>query len=133
MALNAAETPDIVAAVRDATQGGAHVSLDALGSAATCAGSIASLRKRGRHIQVGLLDGGARTASIPMARVLADELEILGSHGMPAHRFPAVLALVESGRLRPEALVTRTIGLDEAPAALAAMGTVPGVTLIDRF
>ncbi|MCH1991082.1 zinc-binding dehydrogenase, partial [Achromobacter xylosoxidans] len=45
----------VVARVRDVTGGGAHVSLDALGSAATCLSSIAGLRPRGRHVQVGLL------------------------------------------------------------------------------
>jgi alcohol dehydrogenase len=134
VAINAGAAPDVAAAVREATSGGAHVSLDALGSPATCFNSVASLRKRGRHIQVGLLLAEQSRPPLPMDRVIADELEILGSHGMQAHRYGAMLALIESGRVRPERLVGRTIGLDEAPAALAAMDRFSGagVTVIAR-
>ena len=135
VALDAAQASDVVAAVREATGGGAHVSLDALGSASTCLSSIAGLRKRGRHIQVGLMLAEHRHAAIPMDRVIADELEILGSHGMQAHRYDAMLAMIASGQLRPELLVGQRISLDEAPAALADLDSFrgAGVTVIDRF
>ncbi|WP_326823804.1 zinc-dependent alcohol dehydrogenase family protein [Streptosporangium sp. NBC_01756] len=113
--------------IRDLTGGGAHASIDALGSPQTCASSIESLRRRGRHVQIGLLPG---LTSLPMNRVIGHELEILGSHGMAAHAYPAMLEMVGSGLLRPDLLVTRTIGLDEAGPALAAIGSVPGVTMI---
>jgi alcohol dehydrogenase len=124
---------DPVRAVRDATGGGAHVSLDALGSAATCSASIKGLRPRGRHVQVGLLPPDLGHPQVPMARVIALELEVVGSHGMAAHDYDELLALVASGRIRPEQLVTRRIGLDQAGAALAAMGEPgfpAGVTVI---
>src|SRR5205823_145181 len=44
---------DPAAAILDLTRGGAHVSIDALGIAATCRNSVNSLRKRGRHLQIG--------------------------------------------------------------------------------
>jgi len=115
--------------VRELTGGGVHVSLDAIGDEAACAASIAGLRKRGRHVQVGLLPEAPR---VPMDLVIARELELLGSHGMAAHAYPAMLALVESGRLRPDRLVTARIGLEEAPAALAAMtdASPAGITVI---
>jgi D-arabinose 1-dehydrogenase-like Zn-dependent alcohol dehydrogenase len=114
--------------VRELTGGGAHVSLDAIGAEAACAASVAGLRKRGRHVQVGLLPEPPR---VPMDLVIGRELELLGSHGMAASAYPEMLALVEAGRLRPGDLVTREIGLDEAPAALAAMGEGgSGVTVI---
>ena len=133
--INATQAGDVAAAVREATGGGAHVSLDALGSAQTCLSSIAGLRKRGRHIQVGLMLAEHRHAAIPMDRVIADELEILGSHGMQAHRYDAMLAMIASGQLRPELLVGQRITLDEAPAALADLSSFrgAGVTVIDRF
>lgn len=118
------------AAVGQATEGGAHVSLDALGSEGTCAGSVLSLRPRGRHVQVGLLPP---VAGVPMGRVVALELELYGSHGMAAHAYPELLALVASGRLRPDLLVTREIGLDEAAAALRDVGSTPGITVITSF
>ncbi|MFJ5728367.1 zinc-dependent alcohol dehydrogenase family protein [Streptomyces paradoxus] len=124
--LDATAVPDTAAAVRERTGGGAHLSLDALGSPGTCAASVNGLRRRGRHVQVGLLPSPAGTTPVPMARVIALELELLGSHGMAAHSYPPMLELVRSGVLRPDLLVTSTIGLDEVPAALAAMGTAPG-------
>ena len=115
--------------VRDLTGGGAHVALDAIGSEDACAASIMSLRKRGRHVQVGLLPERPR---VPMDVVIARELELLGSHGMAAHAYPEMLALVESGRLSPGRLVTSRIGLHEVPRALAAMGeaSAAGVTVV---
>ncbi|WP_433239523.1 zinc-binding dehydrogenase [Streptosporangium sp. CA-135522] len=118
---------EVAARVQDLTGGGAHVSIDSLGSPQTCASSIESLRRRGRHVQVGLLPG---LTSLPMNRVIGHELEILGSHGMAAHAYPAMLEMVAGGLLRPDLLITRTIGLDEAGPALAAIGSVPGVTMI---
>lgn len=90
------------------------------------------LRRRGRHVQVGLLP---QDPAVPMARVIGLELELLGSHGMQAHAYPRMLELVRAGVLRPDLLVTSAIPLDAAPAALAAMGTAPGsgVTVIEPW
>ena len=77
---------------------------------------------------MGLLLGAASTPPLPMDRVVAHELEIYGSHGMAAHEYPAMIALVEDGTLRPDRLVGTVIGLDEAGEALAAMDR-PGVTV----
>jgi alcohol dehydrogenase len=116
--------------VRELTGGGAHVSLDALGLEATCAASIDGLRRRGRHVQVGIIPS---PPPVPMHRVMAHELELLGTHGMAAHAYPEMLGLIAAGRLDPGRLITRHISLDEAPAALTAMGTSSprGVTIIE--
>ena len=125
-----ARSCDVVAAVREGTGGGAHLSLDALGSPATCVNSVLCLRPRGRHVQVGLLPPSQGRPLVPMERVIALELELRGSHGMAAHAFPALLELVAAGRLRPDLLVTREVGLDEAAAALAEVGRDPGITVV---
>ncbi|GAA1804443.1 zinc-dependent alcohol dehydrogenase family protein [Actinomadura chokoriensis] len=121
---------DVAAAVRDTAGGGAHVSLDALGSPATARASIESLRRRGRHVQVGLLPPGAGRADLPMERVIAWELEIAGSHGMAAHAYAPMMELVRAGALRPELLVGRVLPLDDGPAALTEM-TGPGITMLE--
>ncbi|GAA2420499.1 zinc-dependent alcohol dehydrogenase family protein [Streptomyces glaucus] len=133
--VDASRTRDTAAAVRELTGGGAHLSLDALGSPATCAASVNGLRRRGRHVQVGLLPSPAGTTPVPMARAIALELELLGSHGMAAHTYPPMLELVRTGVLRPDLLVTSTIALDAVPAALAAMGAAPGagVTVVEPW
>ncbi len=133
--VNAAETPDVAEAVRNLSNGGVQVSIDALGSPETCFNSIASLQKRGRHVQVGLLSPGERNAPVPTGLVVANELQILGSHGMQAHRYPAMLEMISEGRLQPQKLVGRTIGLEDAAAALTGMDrfSETGVTVIDDF
>ena len=132
--VNARET-NPVKAVRDLTDGGAHVSIDALGSALTCRNSIRSLRKRGRHVQIGLMLAEERNVSMPMFEVIAKELEIVGSHGMQAHRYEEMLRMILSGALKPARLIGKTVGLEGAGAELAAMGEFKGrgVTVIDRF
>jgi len=109
------------------------VSLDALGSAATCLAAIASLRKRGRHVQVGLMTGADAAPAIPMGPVIAHELEIAGSHGLAAADYPAMLELIGSGRLHPEKLLRETVPLSEAVSRLPRMGEFPGtgVTVIE--
>jgi alcohol dehydrogenase len=133
--LGAAEVviDDPVAHIHEITGGGAHVSLDALGSAATCRNSILSLRKRGHHVQAGLMLEDDRNAAIPMDRVIAYELSLRGVHGMAVGRYDALLRLVESGAVEPSRLIGRTIGLDDAGAELASMGSFAqrGVTVIE--
>ncbi len=126
-------TEEVAAAIRDVTDGGAHLSLDAYGSGQSCTNSIRSLRKRGRHVQVGLMTGENAIAGVPMDLVIARELEILGSHGMAAHEYPAMLERIGDGRIDPRLLVGRTIGLDDAPAALTLMDAHqhPGMTVIE--
>ncbi|WP_145246747.1 zinc-dependent alcohol dehydrogenase family protein [Aeoliella mucimassa] len=119
--LDASHIDDIPAAVRQLTGRGADLSLDALGSRTTATNSILSLRKRGRHVQVGLLAGDQSNPPLPMGPVIAHELEIVGSHGLAARDYPRLLDLVVRGRLEAAKLVTRSILLSEAPAALAAM------------
>ena len=130
--VNASAHDDVAAAVRDLTAGGARLSLDALGSPDTCATSVHSLRRRGRHVQVGLMPPAAGPAVLPMDRVLAYELEIVGSHGLAAHRYGPMMAMIQAGTLRPDLLVTRGISLEDAPSALMAMGegAPAGVTMI---
>lgn len=124
---------DVPAAVRELTGGGAHVSLDALGAPVTCANSILGLRPRGRHVQVGLLPPEQGRAAVPMERVIALELQVLGSHGMAAHAYPELLGLITAGRLDPRPLITRELALDDAGAALAEVGRQPGIAVVTRF
>ncbi|MHC1781989.1 MAG: zinc-dependent alcohol dehydrogenase family protein [Anaerolineaceae bacterium] len=133
--INAQNTEKVSSEVKKATGGGAHVSIDALGSQTTCFNSISSLRKRGKHIQVGLMLGGQNTPQIPMDRVIAHELEILGSHGIQAHRYTSMFEMIAAGKLDPSKLVGKTINLEESLIALTEMDSFQGtgVTVIDRF
>jgi alcohol dehydrogenase len=125
----------VVDAIREITAGGANLSVDALGSAETCFNSIACLAKRGRHVQVGLMAGDDYHPPLPMELVIANELEILGSHGMQAHEYGRMLDMIRDGRLQPDILIGQTVTLDSAADALGRPGElqVAGVTVIDRF
>lgn len=114
---------DSADAVREATGGGAHATIDAVGSAETAAAGIRSLRRRGRHVQVGLVAGAV--PDLPLDRVIARELDVLGSHGMAAADYPEMLALVAAGRLRPQDLVGRTVGFAEAAHLLETADSAP--------
>ena len=57
--VDATTDPDAAATIRQLTGEGAMVSIDALGSPETAAASVRCLRRRGRHVQAGLLLGGA--------------------------------------------------------------------------
>jgi alcohol dehydrogenase len=128
------ESEQPVGEIQELTGGGAHVSLDALGSAATSRNSVRCLRKKGRHVQVGLLIGEGKPVPLPLGEVISKELEILGSHGMPAHSYPKMLEMIVSGALSPQKLIAKTVTLAEAGAELAAMGAFAqrGVTVIDN-
>ncbi|MBD3584902.1 zinc-dependent alcohol dehydrogenase family protein [Salinimonas sp. HHU 13199] len=133
--INANQVEDVVEAILELTKGGAHVSLDALGHPVTAVNSVKSLRRLGRHIQVGLLLADQSTPPIPMDKVVANELMILGSHGMQAHRYDAMLNMILSGTLAPEKLLGRSISLEESISALTSMDQTssPGVTVVTQF
>lgn len=134
--LKVGQGQDAGQAVRDLTGGGAHVSIDALGVTETFHNSIHGLRKTGRHVQIGMPLGRHAEPAIPLLElVYSRQIAIMGTRGIPAGRFPALLGMIEAGRLDPARLVTRTIALEEAGAALAAMDRYvgAGITVIDRF
>ena len=128
-------TQDVVGEVLEMTKGGAHVSLDALGNQSTCYNSIHNLRKQGKHIQVGLMAGEHKDPRVPMGKVIADELEILGSHGMQAHKYPEMMEMIVSGKLTPKKLIERTVSLETAAELLPSMDQYSGsgITVINRF
>ena len=113
--------------------GGADIAVDALGSEATASASVLSLARRGRHLQLGLLLTPTGLTAMPMARVIAWELDLLGSHGMAAKDYPEMLALVANGKLNPSQLVKREISIEEGAVALAELDkqAVGGITIIN--
>ena len=133
--VNSTVMSDVVTAVRDITRGGAHVSLDALGHPKVVYDSISSLRKRGKHIQVGIMEKGSHQTVIPMDLVIGRELEILGSHGMQAHKYGEIFEMIKDGKLDPGKLVGRTVSLDQAIGELTDMNSFSGVgvTVINSF
>ena len=133
--IDASREGDLPEAVRELTSGGARVSLDALGATVTASNSINCLAPRGRHVQIGLMTGDAALSSVPFDKIVAKELEIYGSHGMQAHRYPELFAMISDGRLDPSKLVGHTLTLQEALPALTSQEAfaAPGITVVDRI
>ena len=133
--VNVTENIDVVETVKKYSEGGVHVSIDGLGSQETCFNSISNLRKRGKHIQVGLMVADYNNPKIPMGIVLANELEILGSHGMQAHQYKPMFEMIKAGKLSPEKLVSKTISLEESCTYLPDMNSFKenGVAVINTF
>ena len=122
-----------VEAIRELSSGGVQISLDAIGSPRVAFDSISSLRKRGKHIQIGLMENGDCDALVPLNMIMAKELEILGSHGMQAHRYPEMIEMIENGQLRPELLVGRKVSLEESIDVLVGMDEFKenGIAVVD--
>lgn len=121
-----ANSIDVAAAVREATGSGADISIDALGGTATFTNSVCCLRKRGRHVQVGLLTNDDVLLPVAIQRLVAWELEIAGSHGIQAHAYAGMFDLIAAGRLDPSHLIERTLPLAAAAQELASLDNYTG-------
>src|SRR5260370_27427168 len=133
--INANKT-DPIAAIFDLTGSGAHVSVDALGVSATCRNSIMSLRKQGRHLQIGLTTSAEHgEIAVPIDRLVTMELQLIGSRGMRASHYPQMLQMVEAKKVTPKAMVTGTCGLDGINKIFNEMNTFQnvGVTVINNY
>jgi propanol-preferring alcohol dehydrogenase len=113
---------EAVATIRELTGGGAHVSVDALGASVTAVPAILSLRKGGRHLQLGLTgreDSGL--IAMPVDAMVMQELSFVGSVGCPVTTYPGLLSMVASGALNPQGLVDMNVSVDEVNGVLANM------------
>lgn len=121
--------------IREWTKGGSHVTVDALGSKATAREAILSLRKLGRHVQIGLLEGEDRQLPVPMDKVIANEWKILGSHGIQAFRYEEIFTLIREGKLDPKELITDIVDLEKGVEILMHMDREPplGMAVIDMM
>ncbi|MBA2665637.1 MAG: alcohol dehydrogenase catalytic domain-containing protein [Trueperaceae bacterium] len=124
---------DPVEATASHTDGGAHVSVDALGSATTAGQAIRSLRRRGRHLQLGLLLGREATPATPLQDVVRKQLVVHGSHGMQAWRYGELFDFIAARRLPLGRMIGARRPLADAGDVLASMaGFAPlGVTLLE--
>jgi D-arabinose 1-dehydrogenase-like Zn-dependent alcohol dehydrogenase len=133
--INGSKT-DPVKAVKDLTHGGADVSVDALGIAATCRNAVLSLRKRGRHVQIGLTTQGEKgEVALPIDQIVFKEIQFTGSLAIQSFRYPAMLNMVERGLLKPRELVTETIPIEKAFGVIEQMSKFEnvGISVINQF
>jgi alcohol dehydrogenase len=126
---------DAAQRIVEMTGGGAHLSIEALGIAATTNASIECLRPLGRHVQIGMPVGHTARMEINMNAVYMKNLALFGTRGMPSWRYPSLLSLIEAGRVDFTPLVAREVTLSGASAELRAFNgpTAPGVAVITDF
>ena len=133
-AINASDA-DAIAQIHALTKGGAHVAIEALGIAETTRNALLCLRKLGRMVQVGMPAGSHCNMSLPMDAVYSGQLALFGTRGMPAHRYPSLLSLIDAGAVDLSPLIARRIALSDVNRELATFDTPapPGVAVITDF
>ncbi len=133
VAVNAAQV-NAAEAIRDATGGGAQVSIEALGVAQTTNASVECLATLGRHVHVGM-PAGDGMMTVNMRAIYAKQLSFFGTRGMPSWKYPRLLELIEQGAVDLGPMVAREIPLSMASAELRAMQgpTPPGTAVITDF
>jgi alcohol dehydrogenase len=127
---------DVPGAIRDLTDGGADVSVDALGIAETCQNSVRCLDVKGQHVQIGITtEAEAGSVSLPTDRVVFSELEVVGSKGMPPGRYDELFRMVENGKIDPSLVISEHTSLEAVSAKLDAMTDFEtvGVPVITDF
>lgn len=126
---------DVPKLIKEITGGGAAASIDAIGNPSAVRDSVLGLAKRGRHVQIGLIEPGSSSTEMPMNHIVANEIEICGSHGMQAHKYPEMFEFMKEKGVEPGRLVGRTVSLAESIAVLTAMDDFSsvGTAVIDTF
>lgn len=131
-----ARKENVPEAVKEITKGGAQASIDALGIRETILNSILSLRKGGRHVQIGITTSKeSGIVDIPIDVVTLSELEIIGSYGNPRTEYDGLLGLIAQGKLNPKSLISREISLDGVTDVFNAMSNYQtyGFNIITDF
>ncbi len=114
--------------------GGLDLSIDAIGEAGLVHFSLSLLRRRGRHIQVGLFSPQVQWQFNP-SRLVAHELELLGSHGLQAHKYGEMLDFIADHDLALDLLINEGCNLEQSIEKLVNMGTDKhrGIDVITHF
>lgn len=132
-AVNASEK-DPAAAIREITDGGAQVSIEALGIEATTNASVECLATLGRHVHVGMPAGNGRM-EINLRAIYSKQLSFFGTRGMPSWKYPSLLDMIGRGQVDIRPMVAREVALSHASDELRAMHgpTQPGTAVITDF
>lgn len=110
---NAAD-PDLIAKVRDATNGGVSAALEFAGSVKALEASYAITRRGGTTVTAGLPHPSA-VLTLPAVSLVAEERTLKGSYlgsGVPARDIPRFLGLYRRGKLPVDRLLTHRLTLD---------------------
>jgi alcohol dehydrogenase len=107
-----------VAAVREATGGGAKFVFESVGHEAVLAQAYAATRRGGTTIATGLPHPSKQFA-VPAVSLVAEERTVKGSYmgsAVPRRDLPRFVAMYQAGRLPVDRLLTHRLALDEVNA-----------------
>ncbi len=130
-----AKTADPVAAVKDLTGGGARYVFECTGHEAVGMQAFEATGRGGETVYIGLPHPGKRL-SLPTAALVAEERIVRGSYmgsAVPGRDVPRFLALYRAGRLPVDALISRTIALNDVNGAFDALDRGEAVRQILTF
>jgi propanol-preferring alcohol dehydrogenase len=95
------------------------------------------LRKRGRHVQVGVTTHEEKNGEVAIVvnDFIMNELEFVGSLGNPQPKYAELMELVARKKLQPARLVTKEISLKDVNDTLKRMDDYDtlGFEVITRF
>lgn len=134
--VNGAQIEDVPKEIGDITDGGADLSVDALGIKETCLNSLNSVKTMGQHVQLGITTSEEQgMIELPVDAMLHEEIDFLTAKGMPPHRYDEIFRMMETGKLTPQKLVTKEVGLGDVSDRLNAMTNfeVQGIEVITKF
>lgn len=122
-----------VEAIKELTKGGADVTVDGLGIQETCVNALMSLKPRGRHLQIG--SNKETDVTIPISKMIFNEISFQTALGMPAHRYDLLLPLIVQGKLSPGKMINREIALSEVQGVLEEMSSFanPGTMVVTSY
>ncbi|HEU0129830.1 MAG TPA: zinc-dependent alcohol dehydrogenase family protein [Mycobacteriales bacterium] len=113
-----ARDEEAVAAVLDATRGGAGSVLECVGAQSSMDLAIGIARPGGR---VGFVGVPAQVGAVDIRRMFSNNIALHGGVAPARAYIPELLADVAAGRLDPSPVLDRTVGLDGVPDGYAAM------------
>ncbi|MCD6546671.1 MAG: alcohol dehydrogenase catalytic domain-containing protein [Thermotogae bacterium] len=106
------KTTDVVEFVKDITNGGVNLAIEAVGKVETFETAFKSLRKMGRAMIFGVPSDTAEY-SIPLFPIYYKEYEIIGSYAISYESFNIAVELLNNKRINVKPLISHRFKLDE--------------------
>lgn len=100
------------------SNGGVDAFVDAFGDPFALEHGLGTLRRRGKYIQVGLIPDTVGKPQTSFEKLVAHELEIIGSHGIQAHEYQALLDFVQEKIIDFEPLIKGFVTLEKGAELL---------------
>ena len=112
------EDKELLKEIRKLTGGGADIAIEAIGNPKTIELANGAVKAGGLHCQVGYTH---HNVPINAGRLMFREIEIKGSLGCRPVDYPKIIAMVRTGKIQLEPVVTHKFKLEEIEQAFELM------------